>query len=765
MKRSTIACILAAGVLLPAVAHGAVSTTPSVGVDPLVRSSVRTFDTAVYPASNGIAVNWTGSTGSCSVGTQNQDYRNAGILRVNYYRRLVGLPDVGEDTAASAKCSQAALMMHSNGALSHTPPTGWSCHTAAGAEAAGKSNLAMNSGMTSGVAIAQYMDDSGSFNTAVGHRRWILYPPLTNVGHGDTTQYNCLWVIESGSHTTIWGTRPSAPGWIAWPYAGYFPTARLPGSTRWSYSINGANFGTASVSVRNDAGTAMTTPVEVYDDRFADNTLVWRVTGADASSPGTGERPYHVELRGITGASGRSVVHYTVLLIDTTQTRTDEARRSATVAATTATCEEGGAPAVFTVTLAAAAERDTWINYALGGTAGTGEFTTTGKLKILQGQTTGTLSITGVSDAVTEAGGETVAITLDPGCAYTLGATTTATVTILDPGSVPNTPPVITQGASTTLTVNEDTPGSLTLNATDADGDTLSWSVSSQGTKGTASASGTGASKLIGFTPAANQNGSDPVVIQVSDGRGGTDAITVSVTISPVNDAPVRASLIPDRSASVGTVFSYVVPSGTFTDVDGDTLTWSSNEALSWLTFTAGTRTFSGTPAAGDIGSTTITVTAGDGTLSANDAFILTVSATPDTTPPATPSAPSTSSTTSALPTLSGTTEPGASIQIRDNGVLVATAVADGAGAWSWTPSTPLAPGAHALTVVAVDGTGNASSPSPSTTVTVPGGSSAGSGTSGGVSGGASGSGGCGLGALALVLAGILLPRWWSRRG
>ena len=50
----------------------------------------------------------------------------------------------------------------------------------------------------------------------------------------------------------------------------------------------------------------------------------------------------------------------------------------------------------------------------------------------------------------------------------------------------------------------------LTLNATDPDvSDTLTWSILTAAAHGAATASGTGASKAIGYTPTANYNGSD----------------------------------------------------------------------------------------------------------------------------------------------------------------------------------------------------------------------------------------------------------------
>ena len=79
----------------------------------------------------------------------------------------------------------------------------------------------------------------------------------------------------------------------------------------------------------------------------------------------------------------------------------------------------------------------------------------------------------------------------------------------------------------------EPTAFNLTLHATDANvGDTLTWSITTLATNGTASASGTGLSKVIGYAPAGNYNGSDSFVVQVSDGNGGTDR---SRSMSPSN--------------------------------------------------------------------------------------------------------------------------------------------------------------------------------------------------------------------------------------
>ncbi len=120
-----------------------------------------------------------------------------------------------------------------------------------------------------------------------------------------------------------------------------------------------------------------------------------------------------------------------------------------------------------------------------------------------------------------------------------------------------------------------------------------------------------------------------------SYGRIGANhnTFTVSNTVQPTNNAPTVANAIPNQSATVGTAFTYAFPANTFNDADSDSLTYSAlksdNSALpSWLTFTTGTRTFSGTPQSTDVGTLSVKVTANDGNSgSISDTFNIVVSA------------------------------------------------------------------------------------------------------------------------------------------
>lgn len=75
--------------------------------------------------------------------------------------------------------------------------------------------------------------------------------------------------------------------------------------------------------------------------------------------------------------------------------------------------------------------------------------------------------------------------------------------------------------------------------------------------------------------------------------------------------------------------------------------------------------------------------------------------------------------TNDATPTLSGTAEANATISLRVDGVEIGTTVANGLGVWSFTPSSSIGEGPHALTAVATDAAGNPGPVSNTWTLTV----------------------------------------------
>src|SRR2546427_13175570 len=91
--------------------------------------------------------------------------------------------------------------------------------------------------------------------------------------------------------------------------------------------------------------------------------------------------------------------------------------------------------------------------------------------------------------------------------------------------------------------MNEDTtlmvsaPGVLG-NDSDSDGDLLSAVLVSGPSHGTLILNADGSFR---YSPAANYNGPDSFTYQASDGATNSGVVTVTLTVNPVNDAPVAA--------------------------------------------------------------------------------------------------------------------------------------------------------------------------------------------------------------------------------
>ena len=217
---------------------------------------------------------WTGDEPSCDAGSVTQETKDKIFRRLEYYRRAVGLLNtVAENTTKSQKAQLAALMMHANNQLDHAPPNSWKCYTEDGKEGAGNSLLTM---INNAEAIDSYIRDFGADNGPVGHRRWLLWPRLQEIGIGNTDQANAIWVIGNA------GTPPAdAPEFISWPPEGYVPDRLV--FPRWSFSIAGADFTGTRVSMTDKDGKNVSLQLEALSNSFGDRTIVWVPEGIDNS--------------------------------------------------------------------------------------------------------------------------------------------------------------------------------------------------------------------------------------------------------------------------------------------------------------------------------------------------------------------------------------------------------------------------------------------------------------------------------------------------
>ena len=195
-----------------------------------------------------------------------------------------------------------------------------------------------------------------------------------------------------------------------------------------------------------------------------------------------------------------------------------------------------------------------------------------------------------------------------------------ATVTIIV-GAV-NDAPVSANDAYTTA---EDTPltaaaPSVLANDTDPDGGPLTAAVVSAPTHGVLTLSPTGA---LSYTPTADYNGADSFTYRANDGTVDGNIATVSLTVTPINDAPVAVADTQSTAATGALVSPAPGPLANDIDADGDRLTavLVSGPVFGVLTLNPdGSYVY--TPNPGFVGTDSFTYAATDGTSQSNPVVV-----------------------------------------------------------------------------------------------------------------------------------------------
>jgi VCBS repeat-containing protein len=183
---------------------------------------------------------------------------------------------------------------------------------------------------------------------------------------------------------------------------------------------------------------------------------------------------------------------------------------------------------------------------------------------------------------------------------------------------VVNSAPVATADSAST---NEDTSVIINVlaNDQDANGDALSATVVTGPQHGSLVKNADGS---FSYTPTKDWYGTDSFTYLASDGKASSSAATVTITVKPVNDAPVasNASYTVKKDGSIKIDLRSLV-----SDVDGETLTITlTNPAKGTLTKNAdGTYTYK--PNKGYTGNDSFSYTVSDGKLTATGSISLKV--------------------------------------------------------------------------------------------------------------------------------------------
>ena len=244
---------------------------------------------------------WTGNSANCNEGTISKLALDRSLVRLNYFRKICGLPyNMVWNESWFSGCQKAALMMYANNSLSHFPPNTWKCFSQDGYTAAGISNIALGSpSYHSSSTITGWVEDEGASNYTVGHRRWILFSRGKEYGLGCTTGSSVLHCIEHTSDPLP----ANSPAYIAYPPT-FIPQSLV--FDRWSLAVtnlnsffSGVDLSAATIKMTDSQGGDVSLKiVSKTDNGYADQTIVWEPVGINTTA--TTDIKYHVVVDNFT---------------------------------------------------------------------------------------------------------------------------------------------------------------------------------------------------------------------------------------------------------------------------------------------------------------------------------------------------------------------------------------------------------------------------------------------------------------------------------
>ena len=419
-------------------------------------------------------------------------------------------------------------------------------------------------------------------------------------------------VLTQPTKGTLSGTAPALT---------YTPAANESGADSFTFIVNDGEVDSAPATVSltvlpvNDAPVAFAQSTGTAEDTAVPVTLSGSDTEAQALTYVIVTPPTKGTLSGTApaltytpSANANGADSFTFKVNDGAPNFADSA--PATVSLTIAPVNDAPVAAAQSLTTA----EDTALSVTLSGSDAENQALT---YILVTPPTKGTLSGTApaltYTPAANENGADSFTFKVSDGTADSAVATVALTVT-----AVNDAPAAAAQGLSTA----EDTAVSVTLSGSDTEGQALTYVIVTPPTNGTLS----GTAPALTYTPSANANGADSFTFKVNDGTADSAPATVSLTVAPVNDAPVAAA--QSRSTPEDTALSVTLSGSDIED-----------QALSYTIVTPPTKgTLSGTapaltytPSANTSGADSFTFKVNDGTADSAVATVsLTVSAVND---------------------------------------------------------------------------------------------------------------------------------------
>lgn len=182
-------------------------------------------------------------------GVLRSDYMEDGLRALNFYRFISGLPyDVTLDAELNELAAHGAVLLAAEDDFSHEPAQPADMPVSfydKGYASTTSSNLYFSYGYDDHILFASiqaYMEDSDVSNLPIlGHRRWILNPPLQKTGMGlaekpaggrGVNSYAVLQVFDESRKEEV------NYRYLPYPARGAFPVEVMLPTTAWSVTVN-----------------------------------------------------------------------------------------------------------------------------------------------------------------------------------------------------------------------------------------------------------------------------------------------------------------------------------------------------------------------------------------------------------------------------------------------------------------------------------------------------------------------------------------------
>ena len=243
---------------------------------PLSKDSMLELYNSYYLSSEIKSMPWNGSLNGCKCGSLDSSIYSKATARINFFRQIYGLGPVKMNAASNKKAQAAALLSKANEELTHNPTKTAKCYSKDADEGCQGSCLSFTDfnsyqpGFLTG-----FMQDYGDENYFIGHRRWMLYSKLVEVGYGATDNAEALYTVGGVSFDDL-----EVPDCVPYPWPGAVPENLI--FPKWSFSIPDkykVDFSQAIVTMKTEGGQVINLEILEVLENYLDHTLVWSAKG------------------------------------------------------------------------------------------------------------------------------------------------------------------------------------------------------------------------------------------------------------------------------------------------------------------------------------------------------------------------------------------------------------------------------------------------------------------------------------------------------